>query len=161
MSKIIFDLDNDVAATSGMRKHITVYEDRVVLKAKGMMMTNGWQGEKTIFYSDCTGVQIRMGGALTAGYLQIETSSGSGMTDRTNPYQSENSVAFRKSQNDVMDKIAKYIKEQMRNQKNKSAATITTALSPAEELKKFKELLDMGIITQEEFDAKKKQLLNL
>ena len=29
------------------------------------------------------------------------------------------------------------------------------------ELKKFKELLDMGIITQEEFDAKKKQLLGL
>ena len=26
---------------------------------------------------------------------------------------------------------------------------------------KYKELLDMGIITQEEFDAKKKQLLNL
>ena len=33
--------------------------------------------------------------------------------------------------------------------------------SPADELKKYKELLDMGIITQEEFDAKKKQLLGL
>ena len=31
----------------------------------------------------------------------------------------------------------------------------------ADELKKFKELLDMGAITQEEFDAKKKQLLGL
>ena len=34
-------------------------------------------------------------------------------------------------------------------------------LSAADELKKFKELLDMGIVTQEEFDAKKKQLLGL
>ena len=33
--------------------------------------------------------------------------------------------------------------------------------SSADELKKFKELLDMGIITQEEFDTKKKQLLGL
>ncbi len=33
--------------------------------------------------------------------------------------------------------------------------------SPADELKKYKELLDMSIITQEEFDAKKKQLLGL
>ena len=33
--------------------------------------------------------------------------------------------------------------------------------SNAEELKKYKELLDMGVITQEEFDAKKKQLLGL
>ena len=39
------------------------------------------------------------------------------------------------------------------------ATTIIQASSPAEELKKFKELLDMGIITKEEFDAKKKQLL--
>ncbi len=35
------------------------------------------------------------------------------------------------------------------------------ATSSADELKKFKELLDSGIITQEEFDAKKKQLLGL
>ena len=34
-------------------------------------------------------------------------------------------------------------------------------ISNADELKKYKELLDMGIITQEEFDAKKKQLLGL
>jgi hypothetical protein len=31
----------------------------------------------------------------------------------------------------------------------------------ADELRKFKSLLDDGVITQEEFDAKKKQLLNL
>ena len=40
-------------------------------------------------------------------------------------------------------------------------ATNSTASSPVEEIKKYKELLDMGIITQEEFDAKKKQLLGL
>ena len=33
--------------------------------------------------------------------------------------------------------------------------------SNADELKKYKELLDSGVITQEEFDAKKKQLLGL
>lgn len=33
--------------------------------------------------------------------------------------------------------------------------------SPTEEIKRFKELLDIGAITQEEFDAKKKQLLGL
>ena len=32
---------------------------------------------------------------------------------------------------------------------------------PTVELKKYKELLDTGVITQEDFDAKKKQLLNL
>lgn len=36
-----------------------------------------------------------------------------------------------------------------------------TVVDGAEEIKKFKELLDEGIITQEEFDTKKKQLLGL
>ncbi len=40
-------------------------------------------------------------------------------------------------------------------------AAAPAALSPADELKKFKELLDMDVITQEEFDTKKKQLLGL
>ena len=31
----------------------------------------------------------------------------------------------------------------------------------ADKLKKYKDLLDSGVITQEEFDAKKKQLLDL
>ena len=35
------------------------------------------------------------------------------------------------------------------------------ALGTAEELKTYKELLDSGVITQEEFDSKKKQLLGL
>lgn len=35
------------------------------------------------------------------------------------------------------------------------------ALDPYEEMKKLKELLDLGIVTHEEFEQKKKQLLNL
>ena len=34
-------------------------------------------------------------------------------------------------------------------------------ISNADELKKYKELLDSGTITQEEFDAKKRQILKL
>lgn len=40
-------------------------------------------------------------------------------------------------------------------------AATTTVASVADELLKFKQLLDMGAITQEEFEAKKKQLLDL
>jgi hypothetical protein len=36
-----------------------------------------------------------------------------------------------------------------------------TPINAADEIKKFKELLDSGAITQEEFDAKKKQLLGI
>ena len=49
--------------------------------------------------------------------------------------------------------------EQLQQEKNRSVAT--PAFSAADEIKKFKELLDMGVLTQEEFDAKKKELLGL
>lgn len=56
---------------------------------------------------------------------------------------------------------AEYEDELKAKSKPEPSSPVVQALSSAEELKKFKELLDMGIITQEEFDAKKKQLLGL
>ena len=44
---------------------------------------------------------------------------------------------------------------------SRSAAAQGMRLGVAEELKMYKELLDEGVITQEEFDRKKQQLLNL
>ena len=40
-----------------------------------------------------------------------------------------------------------------------SSNAFAQEVSSADEIRKFKELLDMGVISQEEFDAKKKQLL--
>ena len=53
----------------------------------------------------------------------------------------------------------------MERQEKKKAAPVVVAAAPAPggaaELKQYKELLDSGVISQEEFDAKKKQLLGL
>lgn len=73
----------------------------------------------------------------------------------------ENSFTFEGSVlNGQMQEIADYIRAKIEEcKKQKSGQTV--AVSAADELKKFKELLDSGVITQEEFDAKKKQLLGL
>ena len=47
------------------------------------------------------------------------------------------------------------------NRLNKEKNVSTNNISSADELKKYKELLDAGIITAEEFEAKKKQLLGI
>lgn len=57
--------------------------------------------------------------------------------------------------------IKELTEEEFINIQTKNNTPAAPALSSADELKKFKELLDMGIITQEEFDSKKKQLLGL
>lgn len=61
------------------------------------------------------------------------------------------------------NEVVEFINQKIREVKagTKTAPTVIQQISAADELKKFKELLDMGIITQEEFDAKKKQLLGL
>ena len=65
--------------------------------------------------------------------------------------------------NEKMEEIANYIRKKIDEIKTAGdkPTTVVNAISPAEELKKMKELLDMDIITQEEFDAKKKQLLGI
>lgn len=50
---------------------------------------------------------------------------------------------------------------QFQNSNNQTVIHKEEQLSSADELKKYKDLLDSGVITQEEFDAKKKQLLGL
>lgn len=62
------------------------------------------------------------------------------------------------------DNVHKAISDLIINRQSSSAVSGSIASAPqsnADELKKHKELLDSGIITQEEFDAKKKQLLGL
>ena len=68
-------------------------------------------------------------------------------------------VKFMSIQN--FSEIQKVISELILNRPKQVASAPVSVASSADELKKYKELLDMGAITQEDFDAKKKQLLDL
>ena len=67
------------------------------------------------------------------------------------------------NRNEVFDVISNLLVERQNKENTLTATTIKQEIpqSNADELKKYKDLLDSGIITQEEFDAKKKQLLGL
>ena len=65
---------------------------------------------------------------------------------------------FCKNRDEVFDCISKIILD---NQNKRTIIQQEKPQSNADELKKYKDLLDSGVITQEEFDAKKKQLLGL
>lgn len=71
------------------------------------------------------------------------------------------SAANEYAQSLCMD-IKKAMNEYRENaEKEETDSTNQIQLSVADEIKKFKELLDDGVITQEEFETKKTQLLNL
>lgn len=58
--------------------------------------------------------------------------------------------------------VLQIICDQRESQNNTQpeSQTSTTVISVPEEIKKYKDLLDMGAITEEEFESKKKELLN-
>lgn len=153
----------DIVGARGRR--IQVYEDRCIISTKvgvvSLITGNVSDGEKTIYYNDVIAVQFKRSN-LQLGYLQLETASST-MNNKASNFFNENTFTFDGNLDFKMEEVQKYIKQKVdeaKKQKN-APVVVTGAVSSADELKKFKELLDMGIITQEEFDAKKKQLLGL
>jgi len=186
-----FRTEDLVCEIEGNRgRHLFVYDNRcliIVRPTVGSVLTgNATDGEKTIFYKDCIGIQFKES-RFAIGYLQVETASGIGNNGKSN-FFNENTFTFEdknvfkedknddargtsqlltntvsqkgeityesQTTNEYMRAVANYIIEKVAQYK-------TSCYSTADEIKKYKELLDAGTISQEEFDAKKKHLLGL
>ena len=63
--------------------------------------------------------------------------------------------------NEIYEVLNKQLIARQNKKSDNNGSEATAVFGNADELKKFKELLDNGAITQEEFNAKKKQLLGL
>ena len=164
------EVEQPVYNIGGVRgRWIKIYPNRCIITTSitiGSILTrNASDGEKTIYFIDCVGVQFKKAG-LQIGYLQFETAS-SATNNRADNFFNENSFTFdtKTVSNEKMQEVADYVRKQIAEIKAAKIApqntTVVQQTSAADELKKFKELLDMGVINQEEFDAKKKQLLGL
>jgi len=154
MSELLYEL-------KGINGQLELYEDKIVIKRKGVLskMTQGFfKGDKTIYINQITAIQVKPGTLWTNGYIQITVPGGleskKGLFDAT---QDENTVIFTKKNNELVDQIKSKIEELISRQHT----GYINQLSPADEIRKYKELLDDGLITQEEFEKKKKQLLGL
>ena len=151
---------------------IIAYDDRVVISRQGLMAvsTHGFKGDKTFFYTDLASIEYKKPGA-TNGYLHFVTPGSVSKSPKVNLFgtskdtlEDENTVTLRAFNKDVpseSEKLYNLILEQMQQAKTPNVSNNNTPLSGADEILKYKSLLDSGIITQAEFDAKKKQILNL
>lgn len=134
-----------------------VYQDKIVIRQRSTLsnVMTSKIGEKTIFYHDITSVHFKKFSLLTGGYIQFFVK---GHDD------DENIMQLGGSHNDlVAEKIYTYVNSrimEVRSNRNNSNAK-TSVVSNADEIRKFKKLMDDGIITRAEFNAKKKQLLGL
>ena len=148
---------------------LEVYEDYISLSHMqtgntfGNILQGGASGGKRIRMSDIIAIQFKEPAGAAVGFIQF-TFPGSG-ENKGNVFSSindENSIPVSPLNLELAKDIVNYIESKRKELRNSPNFVVPTpTMSTADELKKFKDLLDMGIITQEEFDAKKKQLLGL
>lgn len=155
--------DNEILYTlKGTNGQLYVYENKIVISRKGVIafMNHGLKGAKTIPISQIKSIQVKLS-KLTAGYIQFGVGGGlENVGGLQQAASDENSITFPYRYNKLVNEIKTYIENIMLKQ-NDTSTSNNVSISTADEIKRFKELLDMGIITQDEFEAKKKQLLGL
>lgn len=162
-NELLYEFDGN------MGKILKVYNDHCAIEVKeglkSALFGSFTSGLKEFYYEDITTVQFKNLG-ITTGYLQFEYPGAVNL----NNFQSENSFVFSASMGtrkykefkNKMPGIYEDIKEKVNlAKKEKKNKANTTIISSADEIIKFKNLLDSGVISQEEFNLKKKQLLEL
>lgn len=142
-------------------------DNAVIITRKGLrsFANRGSNGSQTIPFSSIISVDFKPASGpagMIGGHIDFVTAAGNAGTaglgalvGNGSDYNKANSIVFRKN-NKEMEQIKQIVESHM-GQPTQTAAPI----SEADELSKFKALLDNGTITQAEFDAKKKQIFGL
>jgi hypothetical protein len=129
------------------------------IKRKGVLafMTQGLKGDKEILISQISSIQFKKANVFTNGYMQVAFVGGQeakgGLFQGT---QDENTVMFRASQQAAFEALRDELQRRIA-----AAASGPTHSSSLDELGKLASLRDKGIVSEDEFQKKKKQLLGL
>ena len=150
---------------SAEKATITLDQTGLTIDKKGFLnaVTVGITGAKKVPFSSITGVHFKARGKITSGVLQFSilgvAAAASGLSGAA---EDKYAVMFaNKEEESKAMQIRDLVDEKISGGGAFGATTIIQQKSPAEEVKALKELLDMGALTQEEFDTKKKELLGL
>ena len=139
--------------------HVKVTSD--VLDYLGKKISGGNSGVKKVDIEDIISIQHREPMGISAGFIQFSFAGSieyrGGITSAVND---ENSILYDTPRLAEVREIVSYLEKRRKEIKQAKGGAVSQ-ISQADELKKYKELLDSGVITEEEFAAKKKQLLGL
>ena len=145
------------------KARIIINNDSITILRSGLMakMKYGHTGERTFMIDQISAVELKEAG-LIMGHIQFIIA---GTVAKKQPLfasqkdrADDNTVMF---SNKNLNSVAREIKEYIENYKSNASSNNANVQSAAAQVKELKELLDMGAISQEEFDKKKKELLKL
>ena len=138
---------------------ITVNDAELTIARKGFIsFGNGLRGEKTIPLKNITAIQLKKPDTMH-GYIQFSLLGAQEVKgDVMELMKDENTIVFAGKHLDDMMELKQLIES---HNASANPAFQASGSSAAAQIKEFKALLDDGILTQEEFDQKKKQLLGI
>lgn len=142
--------------TKGVNGQIELSGNKVIIRRKGALsfLSQGLKGDKEIMISSISSIQFKKPG-VTNGYIQFTFMGGKEAKGGVFQAASdENTVMFNAKQQPDFERI----KEEIENRMQAGSVTSST-LSDADEIAKFADLRDKGVLTEEEFQQKKKQIL--
>ncbi|USD79694.1 SHOCT domain-containing protein [Bacillus safensis] len=145
------------------KTRIIIDDNYVRVDKKGAInaITRGFSGEKSYRIDKLSGVQIKKPGLVTTGYFQFLTAAANETGGLWDAIQDDNSFTFSSTESAMAEELKNCIETEQIRQKDQNQSIHVEKSSVADELMKFKQLLDMNAITLEEYNQKKKELLNL
>jgi len=153
-----------IMVAKGLNGWVELYENKVKIRRvdfKGNRTKINDKGDKDILLTSLTAIQFRRRSIIVPGYIQfVYMGSSEANTTIMNDMLDENTVTFQKKGQPYFEKIKEAIEEAMERIQTSAPPTVA-ALSNADELEKFAALKEKGIISEEEFQQKKKQILGL
>ena len=137
---------------------VEIYEEKLVVKKKGSLFAMRSGSEKTFYFEQIRSIEKnRKRPFYDDAFIQIEVGGSGG--GKQGGSLLDNAIPF--SSNEEMDAAYAILEQHFANFRKHSAKASSHGISAADEIKKYKALLDDGIISQAEFDAKKEELLGL
>ena len=140
---------------NGLQGTLAVFEDYVEFDFSGSGIKkwqSGFGGVKKVYFHQINSIQKRDATELVNGTLEFELPGMA--TSKWGP-TSENLITYLPKYQDEVNKIYDFVNDKILaiNQgKSQPTQVVQNEVSPMAKLKEAKELLDMGVISQEEFD---------
>jgi hypothetical protein len=139
--------------------HVWVFPNKIRIKhfgARGLISKGFYKGDKEIWIDQIAGIQWREPGHAWLGHIQFEVVGGASSTRVAS--QDENAVMFERSRREAFAAVKLKV-EELAQDARRGRTTPSGSPDVPDQLRKLADLCDQGVLTPQEFEEKKAELL--
>jgi hypothetical protein len=154
-------MEQPLFEATGVRGKVMLFRDVVRIKRTGLasLLSGASRIEKDILISQIMSIQFKKAGLVNSGYIEFVLTHMHGQHDEEEDEDAPNLVVeFRPGQQEAFEHFREALEGRMGGGPAKAPSAAGADL---DELQKLASLRDKGVVTQDEFEQKKRRLLGL